>query len=288
MATSDSSNAERSFGTKLDFVSVEEASPEDVASYINHFVSNFCSDDRFRHPERLVAFIKTLRRYAGNDDVLRCFKNSLVLPAQRFQSACLGIEEITEKIIARAYLDGHTDWLEERLQKAFAPYSNEARLLASRGETVHIFGSGAAPITALVYFAVQGTRAICVDSDGEALALSREVVQKRLGHQMATTHFAFVEADARHLSVGGRDIRRAVIVAHCLKKREIFENLQRQFSEDVRILIRPPKGLYGYVYEALSAEDLVGFRKLQTTTADSRLSQMLSAPVLLTRDLSAE
>ena len=211
------------------------------------------------------AFIARLRSHASVPELARRFEADANFEPGAFKQEVIATEAQVEKLMARAYIAGHADCIEPEMQDGLAMARKEAGALgleAGTGGWLHFVGCGAAPLTVMRYHDLCGARVVCIDRDGEALDLARQMLVRRYGAASVARHFGFVHAEAASLQLPPRSVRHLLLAAHCRHKEALMRDLAPALAEGCRVLVRLPMGLYHHVYDSVDFRLCPGYTEL--------------------------
>lgn len=198
-----------------------------------------------------MAFVNALRLHASQAPFQRLFETQAGFNAREFKALVIGVEAELEKLMARRYIEGDASSLEPELGDGYPMAHKEGRALGLGGgdDDLYFVGCGAAPLTALRYRELFGTRIVCIDRDAEALDLARRMLTVRFGAAEVASGFRFMHATAEALQWTPGSVRRLLLAAHLGGKEALLCRLAPALAPRGRVLVRLPMGLYAHVYD---------------------------------------
>ncbi len=244
-----------------------------------NYIKDFISDNSFSLSKavELSNFISLLRKYADNTDFVEALFLDGAFSQSYFKDFCLFAESSLEKTMAHDVLLGHQEDLSFRIEKAWKAHAAEAAIFKEICTDVVVLGSGAIPLTAMIYYESCNLVVHCIDYDAEALALSKAIVTKRYGDNVVSQYFKFIEGDAAAINLQSEKPSGVLLASHCEKKELILNNLQAQLNAGSRVICRFPKLLYQKIYSGVDIIKLTGYRLI-----DNPDWQLSESAVLLT------
>lgn len=198
-----------------------------------------------------MAFLGALRQHASQAPFQRLFEAQAGFNAREFKALVIGVEAELEKLMARRYIEGDAGSLEPELGDGYSMAELEGAALGldGGGGDLYFVGCGAAPLTAMRYRELFGTRIVCIDRDAEALALARRMLAVRFGPAEVAAGFRFVHASAEALAWPAGSVTRLLLAAHLGGKEALLRRFATALAPGARVLVRLPMGLYAHVYD---------------------------------------
>ena len=249
------------------------------------FILDFLA--RFRQVQNqlevLANFIATLRQYANNEAFVNDLFRQPEFDAIEFKQTCLIAECLLEKAMAKSVINGDTQALDQRMEKAWPSHAIEAAILKECSNKVFILGSGAIPLSAMIYYESHQLQVTCIDYDGDAITLSQSVVKKRYGSETAKQHFHFVQQNAMDLTIEEKDPLGLTLASHCENKVSLLNHCKHQIAQYSRIICRSPKLLYQFIYGPLDWNTVNGYRQISNPNWGLTESPVLLPSTVLER-----
>lgn len=223
---------------------------------LQNIIESICQDglDEKLIRNHIVFYNSVMRELKGYSSETSSFYKELAskgfVKDLTLQRKFLFIESVIEKVSAEQYLLlGKSPVLEEKLLRHTPMMERDGSCLGLTSDSqVLLAGSGALPITGIILCKKFSCQIICLDSDPEAIELSKKVISA-MGLEM---YFTFWCDDIRTVDFKRREIAAVIIVAFLPHKNEIVGNFLHN-GHNLNLLIRQPRGPYSLIYDKVDA-----------------------------------
>ncbi|PFO99851.1 nicotianamine synthase family protein [Bacillus cereus] len=255
----------------MNYTSVYEGNAnfeEIIVNYLNKYKKDdFKLDVNLYHEYN--NFIQKFKDNAWNEEIYNCISNNKNVDLNLLNKLCVNLECVIEKGFAERYLEGEMNLIKERLRKCENLMLHEGKLLNLNNKSrVLIIGSGAMPITAMLYNEIYNSTLLCLDIDNEALSISKEIINLECPERSSC--FQYIHSDAFNLNLDITDISHIVIAGHINKKEELVSSLRYHLNKGTRVLLRDSVGIYRVIYSGINKYEFEGYSTKHIYEEDKR------------------
>lgn len=222
------------------------------SSTLQSIIESICIEDldeqKIRH--QITFYNSVMRELKKSSSEKSAFYKELAAKTftkdSTLQNKFLLIESIIEKVSAERYLLlGKDSVLEEKLLRHTPLMEKDGNCLGLTSESrILLVGSGSIPITGIILCNKFACKIICVDSDPDAIKLSKKVISTIA----MESQFTFICEDIRSMPSDKIDYTAAIIVAFLPHKNKILQKFLHS-GHTMDLLIRQPRGPYSLIYD---------------------------------------
>ena len=214
------------------------------------------------------SFIQCLKDNARDIKLYECLnKSSIYKNKEVLKIICIEFECAIEKYYAKMYLENNKDLIERRLEKCKRLMKMEGNLLKlNKNDKVAILGSGAMPISAILFNKLFNAYITCIDIDQTAIEYSKKVIRS-LGIQK---YIKFTRGDVFMDNIKYSNYTKLVITGHIDNKNKLLNVLYERIKNSTIILMRRPIGVYKFIYDDIDLRENLKYNIVQYYSDDKR------------------
>lgn len=222
---------------------------EELCKEIEFYMNAYGNYPNIAPVEKLNIFMRKIKNLSYDIEFSNYFNQKYSRKERElFGEMLINIECIIEKNSVEDFLAGHTDIIDEKLDRCSPEMKIEGKFLnLTKNSHVLIVGSGSMPITAVVLIKYFNCKITCLDIDKHAIDLSK----KWITHLALNNNVKFINYDIFDF-VNYKPYTHIIITGHIFNKAKLLEHLSVYLKNDQKILLRNSSGLYREAYQAVS------------------------------------
>ncbi len=199
--------------------------------------------------EELNSFMRRIKMLSSDIQFTNYLNRKYSLEQKNlFGKMLLSIECMIEKASVKDFLEGHTDIIDEKMNRCSSEMITEGKFLGLNTKShILLVGAGAMPISAAILLKYFNCTITCLDIDEQAICLAK----KWLTHLIPDSNVMFIINDVFNIT-NYEPYSHIIITGHVPEKNILLEHLSAHLKNDPKILLRNSSGLYRQVYQPVS------------------------------------